>query len=62
MEHCKISKLLNHSTISKFVTKNWIELNDLSNGQYSVNKIVRLKNLMLRLDLYDYSGAYCLCN
>ena len=38
MEHYKISKPLNDSTLSKFVTKNWTELNDLSSGQYSVNK------------------------
>ena len=39
MEHYKISELLNDSAISKFVTKKWIELNYLSSGQYSVNKI-----------------------
>ena len=38
MEHYKISKLLNYSTPSKFVTKNSIEVNDLSGSQYSVNK------------------------
>ena len=38
MEHYKISKPLNDSTLSKFVIKNWTELNDLSSGQYSVNK------------------------
>ena len=39
MEHYKISKPLIESTISKFVTKNWVEMNDLSSGQYFVNKI-----------------------
>ena len=43
MEHYKISKLLNDSTVSKFATKKWIEVNDLSSGQYSVNKNKRLK-------------------
>ena len=38
MEHYKISKLLKNSTVSKFVTKKWIEKNVLSTGQYSVNK------------------------
>ena len=42
MEHYKISKLLNDSTVSKFVKK-WIEINDLSSGQYSVNKYIRFK-------------------
>ena len=51
MKHYRISKLLNDSTVSKFVMKNWIEVNDLSDGQYSVNKNVRLKNLMLKSDL-----------
>ena len=38
MEHHKISKLLNNSTVLKFLTKKWIEINDLLNEQYSVNK------------------------
>ena len=58
MEHYKISKLLNDSIIPKFMTKKWIEINDLSSGQYSDNKNVRFKASMLRSDLYDYSGAY----
>ena len=33
MEHYEISKLLNNSTVSKFVTKKWIQINDLSSGQ-----------------------------
>ena len=40
-----MSNLLNDSTISKFVTKKWIEVNDLSNGQYSVNKNVKINNV-----------------
>ena len=38
MENDKISKLLNDSTVSKFVTRKWIEVNDLQDSQYSVNK------------------------
>ena len=57
MEHYKISMLLNNSTISKFVTKKWIEINDLSSGQYFVNKNVRFKTSMLRSDLCVYSDA-----
>ena len=48
MEHHKISKSLNDSTVSKFVAKTWVELNDLSSGQYSVNKITRFKTSMVR--------------
>ena len=42
----------------KFVTKNWIEVYDESGGNYSPNKELRIKTLMLRSDLYDYSDAY----
>ena len=41
----------------KFVRK-WIEVNYLSNGQYSVDKNIRFKISMLRSYLYDYSDAY----
>ena len=43
MELYKISKLLNDSTVSKVVTKEWIEVNDLSSGQYSANKKIKFK-------------------
>ena len=55
MERYKISKLLNDSTVSKLVTKHWIEINDLSSGQYSVNKNIIFKISILRSDLCDYS-------
>ena len=42
MQNCKLSKSLNDSTVSKFVTKKWIEVNDLSSDPYSVNKNIRL--------------------
>ena len=58
MEHYKISKLLNNSTVSKFVTKKWIEVNDLSSGQYPVDKSIRFKTSMLRSNLCDYSDAH----
>ena len=59
MKHYTISKLSNDSTVSKFVTKKWVKVNDLSSGQYSVNKNIRFKTSMLRSDLSDYSDAYC---
>ena len=55
MEHHKMSKLLNNSTISKFVTRKSIVVNDLLGGQYTVNKV---KTPMLRSDLYDFRDAY----
>ena len=58
MEHCKISKLLNDSPVSKFLTKKLTEVNDLSSDQYSFNKNVRFKTSMFRSDLCDYSDAY----
>ena len=58
MEQYKISKLLIDSTVSKVATKKWVEVNDLSTGQYSVNKNIRFKTSMIRLDLCDYSDAY----
>ena len=58
MEHYKISKLLNDSTVSKFVTKKWVKVNDLSSGDYSINKNIRFKTSMLRSYLCDYSDAY----
>ena len=58
MEHYSISKLLNDSIVSKFVTKQWVEVNDLSSGQHSSTKNIRSKTSMLKSDLYDYSDAY----
>ena len=40
MKHHKIPELSNDSTVSKFVTKKWIEVNDLSSGQFLLtNKV-----------------------
>ena len=41
VEHYKISELLNDSVVSKMWVKNWIEVNDLSSGQYYFNKNIR---------------------
>ena len=40
------------------MTKNWVKVNYLSSSQYSINKNIRLKTSILRLDLCDYSDAY----
>ena len=47
MEHYKISKLLIESAVLQFATKKWVKVNDLSSGQYSVNKYIRFKTSML---------------
>ena len=57
-KHYKITKLLNDSTVSKFVTTRWIKGNYLLSSQYSVNKNVRFKIPVLRSDLCDYSDEY----
>ena len=58
MEHYKLSKLLNDSTVSKFARKRLIEINDSSRSQYSANKNITFKTSMLRSYLCDYSVAY----
>ena len=58
MEHYKIFKLLNDSTVSKFVTKKLTEVSHISGCQYSANKTIRFKTSILRSDLCDYSYAY----
>ena len=44
--------------LPKFVTKKWIEVYDQSEGNYNVNKEIRIKTSMVKSDLCDYSGAY----
>ena len=66
MEYDKINNLLlsedNESEkLSKFVTREYIRFNSLSNT-YNENKSIRFKTPMLRSDLCDYSDAYILIN
>ena len=58
MEHYKIFEIKRFNCI-KIFDKKWIEVNDLSSGQYSINKNKRFKPSMLRSHLCDYSDAYC---
>ena len=53
-----MSKLVNDSSASKFVTRKWIEVNNLLGGQYSTNKNIRFITPARRSDLCDYSDAY----
>ena len=53
-----IKLLLNDSSVSKFVTKEWIEVNNLSRGQYSVNKKLKFKTSTLKSVLIDYRDAF----
>ena len=40
------------------VTKKWVEVYDQPEGNYDVNKEIRIKTSMLRSDLWDFSDAY----
>ena len=44
---------------SKFRTRNWVEINDSSRGNYD-NSNIKLKKSMIRSNLCDYSDAYIL--
>ena len=62
MEYDKINNLLlsgdNESqNLSKFVTREYVTVNSLSNT-YNENKSIRFKTPMLRSNLCDYSDAY----
>ena len=46
--------------LSKFKTKNWIEINDQSREVYNTNSDIRSKTAMLKSSLCDYSDAYIL--
>ena len=52
--------LNDESNLSKFRTRNWVEINDNITGAYSPNKQIRFKTSMLRSSLCDYSDAYIL--
>ena len=46
--------------LSKFRTRNWVEINDEARGTYSPNKQIKFKTSMLRSSLCDYTDAYIL--
>ena len=55
MEYQKIINLLGNTAnqLSKFITKNWIEINDQSNGTYNTNSDIRFENATLTPSLGD---------
>ena len=63
MEYDKLNDLLDSESesSSKFVTRNYVKVNSLSNT-YNENKSIRFKTPMLRSDLCDYADAYILVN
>ena len=62
MEFQKITNFIDTNSgskdLPKLVTKKWIEVYDQSEGNYHVNKEIRIKTSMLGSDLCDYSNAY----
>ena len=61
MKYQKISNLLESTSdnLSKFRTRNWVEINDEARGNYTNNDI-RFKTTMLRSNLCDYADSYTL--
>ena len=62
MEYQKIANLLESASNKpfKFGTRNRVEINDDTRGEYSPNKKIKFKTAMLRSSLCDYSDAYIL--
>ena len=61
MEYQKIANLLETESNqpSKFRTRNWVEINNESRGNYA-NSDIRFKTTMLRSNLCDYADSYIL--
>ena len=61
MEYQKQADLLESTSdnLSKFRTRNWIEINDESRGNYA-NSETRFQTTMLRSKLCDYVDSYIL--
>ena len=55
MEYQKLVSLLDKrsSHLSKFRTKNWIEISDQSRGVYNTNSVIRFMTTMLKSSLID---------
>ena len=58
-KNCKFPDTISDDkNLPRFVTKKWIEVYDQSEGNYNVNKEIRIKKSMLRSDSCDFSDAY----
>ena len=62
MEYQKIANLIDDTSNqpSKFRTKNWVEINDESRGEYNACSQIKFKTTMLKSSLCDYSDDYIL--
>ena len=61
MEFQRITNFLDTTTDNKdsprFFTKKQIEVYDQSQGNYDINKEIRIKTSVLRSELYDFSDT-----
>ena len=63
MEYEKITNLLDNNLSnqpSKFITKNWVEINDESKESYSASSDIRFTTTMLRSNLCNDADVYIL--
>ena len=60
MEHQKTLNLLNDANNSKFLTRKWNIVNDLSNANYDVGNEIIYYTEVLKYTLCDYNDAYIL--
>ena len=62
MEYQKIANLIDDTSNqpSRFIRRNWVEINDESRAAYNVNCQIKFKTTMLQSSLCDYSDAYIL--
>ena len=62
MEYQKIRNLLDNTPnqLTKFRTKDWVDINDESRGTYNTNSQIKFKTSMIRSSLWDYNDAYIL--
>ena len=44
--------------LCKFTTRNWVEINDESQGKYNGTNQIKFKTSMIRPNLCDYTDAY----
>ena len=59
MKNQKTNLLYNTpNQLSKFKTKNWVEINYQSQGTYNEDNQIRFKTLILRSSICDYGDIY----
>ena len=62
MEYQRIIYLWDNTPnqLSKFKKRNWVEINNQSQGTYNKDNQIRFKTSMLKSSLCDYSDVYVL--